>query len=228
MIAARYPFSEHHLMYSGEGDAGGNLFDGQMRRADAGALLGHWSDILGRSLGIVEMDGLNNKGAVKDLHHFCTHSSYYIASDLPNGGYSIDGTPGTPARSAKFSETDPATQYHRWFAEHADLGAVLRERIDLRRKLYEYSRGNMVEDKVEQANYLYDCAEAMTFVAEVEAFLDPEHETRSQDLRDYLEMNGAGQDLLDGFDRTIRHRTDNRDFFDWEVTANGILCQDCR
>lgn len=222
-IAARYPDSDHHLMYSGHGGPGGNLFAGQMQREDAGGFLRHWRESLGRDLGVVDMGGPCNKGALRDLETFCAHATYYIASDLTNGGFQMDEFTGQ-----KYAETDAETQYPTLFKEDGDLEGVLKRRIDLRRKRYEYSRENMIENSVEQANYLYACDTAREFGPNVRAFIQSDHSVRSGDLWEYLTGNGAPANLREQFEGVIRYQADNRDFFEWEATANGLLCLECR
>ena len=124
----------------------------------------------------------------------------------------------------KYLETDPESQYHRLFATNDDLEDALIDRIDLRRKDYEYSRNNMVSRSVEQGNYLYSCAEFSTFRSAFAEFLGQPSVNRSRrDLHQFLVANGAEPDLIEGFERVFVHRADNRDFFEWEVVANGML-----
>ena len=98
------------------------------------------------------MGGPCDKGSFADLENFCEFARYYVASDLPNGGYSHDDW-----TIEKQFETDQNYRYHDLFASHDTLEAVLKNRIDLRRKDCEYSRNNMVTNQVAQANYLYSC-----------------------------------------------------------------------
>ena len=99
-------------------------------------------------------------------------------------------------------------------------------RIDLMRKAYEYSRNNMIANKVEQANYLYSCT-AMVSELGWNARLFAERAGASYrydaDLWEWLVSNDAPAALLEMFDQTIIHDANNRDFFDWEEVANGII-----
>ncbi len=61
-----------------------------MKNRDADAFLATWTGRLGKPLGVVDMGGPCNKGGYEDLANFCKHARYYVASDLPNGGYSTD------------------------------------------------------------------------------------------------------------------------------------------
>ena len=218
ILVSRHPDSEHHLMYSGHGGPGGNLFELQLVHGDAGAFLQSWTSSLGRPLGVIDMGGPCAKGGFDDLANFCRYSRYYVASDINNGGYSMDDW-----TYEKYLETDPESQYHRLFASNDELEDALIDRIDLRRKGYEYSRNNMVSGSVEQGNYLYSCAEFGTFRSAFATFLgQPRVPEPDRDLHQFLAANGAAPDLIEGFERVFVHRADNRDFFEWEVVANGI------
>ena len=199
-IVARYPDSSHHLMYSGHGGPGGRLFAALLYYRDAGELLSYWTAALGRALGVVDMGGPCTKGSFSDLKNFCEYARYYIASDIPNGGYTLDDW-----TKEKWDETVYALQYHRLFAENlvtqkevvealpsvvgqlttllsgrqlplpetsrSKLQTVLERRVDLMRKRYEYSRRNMTESGKMQANYLYSCREFGSFSERFLAFL---------------------------------------------------------
>ena len=85
--------------------------------------------LLGKPLGVIDMGGPCNKGGYEDLANFCRHASYYVASDLPNGGYTEDDW-----TYEKYQETNPETQYHRLLASNDTLEEALIERVELRRK----------------------------------------------------------------------------------------------
>lgn len=231
-IADRFPDSDHHLLYSGHGGPGGRLFGGMLSREGAAEFLGTWREALGRRLGVIDMGGPCNKGGLSDLETFCTHARYYIASDLPNGGYSMDDAVAErwDRWAERWDEVNTERQYHSLFARHRDLEDALVGRIDLKRKRYEYSRGDMTANKVEQANYLYSCANMKSeFGWNVQLFVEQSGGTYGYgvDLLQYLTDNDAPESLLEMFDRTIIHQADNRDFFAWEELANGImLCCD--
>ena len=128
-------------------------FAGQLKHDDADAFLATWTRLLGKPLGVIDMGGPCNKGAYEDLANFCRHASYYVASDLPNGGYSEDEW-----TLEKSQETNPETQYHRLLASNETLEKALIERVELVRKRYEYSMNDQIRNQVEQANYVYSCA----------------------------------------------------------------------
>ena len=220
-LASRYPDSPHHLMYNGHGGPGGRLFAAQLSYRDANGLLADWTANLGRPLGVVDMGGPCNKGSFSDLENFCQYAKYYIASDLPNGGYTFDDWTGE-----KYDETNEELQYHRLFAETSNITDALFGRIDLKRKAYEYSRVNMTESRTAQANYLYSCEGFVGFSRDFRAFLN---ETRGtyysirDDLYDYMIRNGASDELVEAFGDVIVHRADNKDFFQWEEIHNGML-----
>ena len=220
-IADRFPDSDHHLLYSGHGGPGGRLFGGMLSREGAAEFLGTWRGLLGRRLGVIDMGGPCNKGGLSDLESFCTHARYYIASDLPNGGYDMDNW-----TIQKWDEVNVERQYHLLFARHRSLEDALVGRIDLKRTRYEYSRGDMTRNKVEQANYLYSCANMMSELGwNVRLFVEQSGGTYryGRDLLQYLTEKDAPMLLLKMFDRTIIHQADNRDFFAWEEIANGIM-----
>ena len=219
-IVSRYPDSGHHLMFHGHGGPGGRLFESQLFYSDANEMLEHWTAALGQPLGVIDMGGPCTKGGFEDLTNFCQHARFYVASDLPNGGYTLDDW-----TIEKILETEPETQYHRLFAEARRLRDALVGRIDLQRKFYEYSRQNMTESQVMQANYLYSCREFTPFSEQFLAFLDDTRASWSygDDLLEFLQTNGAGEGLLRAFQRVISHRADNKDFFEWPETRNGVL-----
>ncbi|MDE0436117.1 MAG: hypothetical protein OXH92_19110 [Bryobacterales bacterium] len=220
LLAKRYPDSDHHLMYVGHGAPGGQLFEGQLTYEDAGDLLAEWTRALGRPLGVIDMGGPCNKASFSDLENFCRHSRYYVASDMPNGGYTFDDW-----TIEKHEETDPVIQYHRLFAETSTLREALVGRIDIRRRDYEYSRINMKESRTQQANYLYSCRKFADFVPAFRTFLSGQDSEYGvfDDLFDYMVAHRAGDDLLGLFDNIFLHRADNRDFFEWDQSANGML-----
>ena len=223
ILTKRYPDSDHHLMYHGHGGPGGRLFAGQLTYDDANDLLANWTRALGRPLGVIDMGGPCNKGSFSDLENFCSHAQYYVASDLPNGGYTMDDW-----TLEKLWETEPEAAYHRLFSETSSLQEALLGRIDIRRRNYEYSRINMTESRTQQANYLYSCREFADFGPAFRTFLsgqDGDYRI-SDDLYDYMAAHGASDNLLGRFDDVFVHRADNRDFFEWEPGANGMLMPD--
>ena len=191
-LVDRHPGSDHHLAYSGHGGPGGRLFGGQLEREHTYDFLESWSQSLGRPLGVVDMGGPCNKGSFADLDAFCEHARYFVASDLPNGGYTMDDW-----TSEKHHEANPDSQYHNLFAGSHSLEEALKGRIDLKRKSYEYSRNNMIDNRVAQANYLYSCAAFLTFSPDFKSFLDEvDIDYRiSDDLYQYMMDNGAAQTL---------------------------------
>ena len=219
VLVERYPQAEHHFMFSGHGGPGGDLFATQMKNADADAFLASWTRHLDRPLGVIDMGGPCNKGGYEDLANFCKHARYYVASDLPNGGYSMDEW-----TAEKHWETSEAKQYHRILASNDTLKEALIERVNLRRTHYEYSRDNQTRDRVAQANYVYSCVAFREFSAAFEAFLDdttipyPLH-----DLYELLVRHPAPSSLLEKFKSVIVHAVDNRDFFEWSFPANGMI-----
>ena len=222
-LAHQYPDSDHHLMYNGHGGPGGRLFELQLNNDHTYEFLNFWSTSLGRSLGVIDMGGPCTKGSFADLDNFCDSARYYIASDLPNGGYTMDDW-----TSEKYDETNPETQYHNLFFTNPSLEETLKDRIDLKRKAYEYSRNNMITNQVAQANYLYSCTEFHKFSSDFKAFLGSVRVdySISDDLYQYMIVNKAAQTLIEQFKNVIVHKANNKDFFEWSEVRNGILMPD--
>ena len=220
-LVSRYPESLHHLVYNGHGAPGGALFEAQLSYEDASGLLAHWTSQLDRRLGVIDMGGPCNKGSFSDLENFCKFAQYYVASDLPNGGFRLDDW-----TLEKIQEINPDIQYHRLFADNHDLREVLIDRIDLVRKLYNYSTVDMIANKIAQANYLYSCEEFSNFSSSFWTFLDNNADAdwnSFDDLYSFMVRHNADEELLRAFDSIIVHRADNRDFFEWDGDYNGIL-----
>ena len=223
-LVDRYPDSDHHLMYSGHGGPGGALFAAQLIKDDAHGFLEFWSQSLGRPLGVIDMGGPCNKGSFSDLDNFCEFARYYVASDLPNGGYQHD-----VFSIDRYKETDAETQYHNLFAANDSLEGTMNSRIDLRRKDYEYSRNYMITNRVAQANYLYSCAAFREFSPDFNAFFAEAGGEQGfgyqkySDLYQYMIDNQAPSTLTERFDQVFLHKADNRDFFEWSEVANGML-----
>ena len=218
-LVNQHPDSDHHLMYSGHGGPGGKLFAAQLYENHANEFLKSWTQTLGRPLGVIDMGGPCTKGSFSDLDNFAEYATYYVASDLPNGGYTMDHW-----NYEKYQETDPETQYHNLVSTNESLEDALKGRIDLRRKRYEYSRNNMITNEVAQANYLYSCAAFRTFSPDFKTFLGSAHTSYSihDDLYQYMIDNGAPSTLIAQFTSVIVHKADNKDFFAWSEVRNGI------
>ena len=219
-LVNRHPVSDHHMKFNGHGGPGGQLFSGHLQRDHAYEFLKFWSVSLGKPLGVIDMGGPCNKGSFADLDNFCDSARYYIASDLLNGGYSMD-----EFTWAKREEVWPLAQYHRLFSANQGLEETLKGRIDLKRKAYEFSRNNMIANQVAQANYLYSCAEFRKFGHVFRPFHDGAGVKygMSDDLHRFMTDNGAAPTLIKQFSKVIVHQADNRDFFEWSVVRNGML-----
>lgn len=221
IIAARYPHSSHALSYSGHGGPGGALFAGELAPGHAQDVLHHWTDSIQSKLAFIDMGGPCNKGGYSDLNAFCPFSRFYIASDLPNGGYMFDDW-----TFEKYNETNPDYRYHDLISNNITLEQVLEKRIDLKRMAYEYSKNNMILNRTAQANYLYSCEAFKDLYDLVEPI---KHQlSNHSDLLSALQGYPGG--YTEAFYATIVHQADNRDFFDWNSAqnwnfsaANGIL-----
>ena len=83
---------------------------------------------------------------------------------------------------------------------------------------------NQIRDQVEQANYVYSCARFNDFKEAFESFVDGTTiQAPADDLYQLLLDYSAPPALLDRFRDVFVHGADNRNFFEWTVTANGML-----
>ena len=222
-LVSRHPNSDHHLAYSGHGGPGGALFELQLKYDHAHEFLNFWSQSLGEPLGVIDMGGPCTKGGFADIDNFCKSARYYVASDLPNGGYTFDNW-----TFEKNQETNPDAQYHNLFSVNANLEEALKGRIDLKRTAYEYSRNNMITNRVPQANYLYSCAEFSKFSPNFKSFFSSAGVDYriGDDLYQYLIDNNASPTLVEQFYKVIVHKADNKDFFEWSEVRNGMQMPD--
>lgn len=219
-LSNKHPDSEHHFMYNGHGTEGGALIEFQLNRKHTNHFLKFWTESINKPLGVIDMGGPCTKGGFSDLDNFHKYTRYYIASDIPNGGFQMDNF-----TYEKYAEVDAEHQYHNLFANNETLKDVLISRINLRRKDYEYSRNYMTKNKVMQASYLYDCN---TFGKFKPIFIRFYNNIRKDypvhyDLYQYLIDNNAPQILIDQYNNIIIHEVNNKDFFQWSGNHNGIL-----
>ena len=219
-LVEQYPDADHHLMYSGHGGPGGALFAAQLLNKDAYELLDVWTQSLGRPLGVIDMGGPCNKGSFADLDNFCKFTRYYVASDLPNGGFTMDDW-----TEEKYWETEAEVQYHNLLAANDNLEKALRGRVNLRRTSYEYSRDNIVSNRVAQANYLYSCSEFVKFSPAFISFLAETGAdyNLNDDLYQFMIDNKAPSPLFSLYEAVLLYGVNNKDFFEWSTVANGML-----
>ena len=240
-IAEKHPLSEYSFTYNGHGAPGGASFELQISPQHTYDLFRSWKNLIGKNLAFVDMGGPCNKGGFSDLATFCPFTDYYIASDLPNGGYQDDNW-----TYEKYLATDIDTQWHTIFENSDSMLDALKKRIDLKRQSYLDAINNMTENKIEQANYLYSCPAFNTFsplyLRQVEESFDPAGDRASifsslyygedgnsgalpenfnWDLRQSVVASG-NQELLEALENVIVYQADNRDFFEWEVNASGL------
>ncbi|MXV82937.1 T9SS type A sorting domain-containing protein [Candidatus Poribacteria bacterium] len=220
-LVKQHPHAEHHLTYSGHGAPGGDMFELMLNREHANVFLRYWTQELGKLLGVIDMGGPCNKAGFGDLVNFCEYARYYIGSDMPNGGYAMDDW-----TYEKHVESDYDMQYHNVFAANQTLEGALRERLDVTRKSYEYSRGNMIRNSTQQASYLYSCKAFLKFYPQFLIFLITAENGRNYashgDLLRYMMDNHAPQSLIDRYSATIVYNVDNSDFFEWTNEHNGM------
>lgn len=220
-IIDRHPDAEHHLSYHGHGAPGGDLFELMLHREHAHTFLNYWTSRLGKPLGVIDMGGPCNKAGFGDLVNFCEFAKYYIGADQPQGGYAMDDW--TPE---KYKEVDYDIQYHNVFAANQTLEETLKDRLDLNRKKYEYSRNYMTQHQVQQATYLFSCNAFLEFYPEFLIFLAEtrtlNNYTSHGDVYRYLIDNKAPQPLIDKYNASIVYSVNNRDFFQWTNDRNGM------
>ena len=229
IIVPRFPNSEYSLTYNGHGGPGGALFEGILSPKHSYDVLKTWRYLIGKNLAFIDMGGPCNKAGFSDLSTFCPFANFYIASDLPNGGYSFDDW-----TSEKFFSTDMDTQWHNIFSTSNSLLEAMKKRIDLMRQRYLYSVNDMTANRTEQANYLFSCA-AFNFFSPQYAQAVKEaagsfYGTLSNltfgdnghyDLMESVEATGNGS-LIEALNQVKVYQADNRDFFEWEEKRNGI------
>ena len=229
IIVPRFPDSEYSLTYNGHGGPGGALFEGILSPQHSYDVLKTWRYLIGKNLAFIDMGGPCNKAGFSDLSTFCPFANYYIASDLPNGGYDLDDW-----SIEKFLSTDEDTQWHHIFSSSLSLLEAMKKRIDLKRQRYLYSLNNMTANKTEQANYLFSCAAFNLFSPQyaqaVKEAAGSFYGTLSNskladnghyDLMESVEATDNGS-LIEALNQVRIYQADNRDFFEWEEKRNGI------
>jgi len=222
-LVSSYPNYDHHFMYSGHGGPGGNLIAGLMYKEQVVEFLDSWTQYLGRNLGVIDMGGPCNKGSVADLKSFCDFTDYYVGSDLPNGGYTVD-----VFNFEEYLATEVEAQYLRLTEEAVNTIGFLEARIDLKRQRYLLSRIDMVANKVEQANYLYSCHQFNSIRPTLDTFMESrDNYTIYDDLKRYLEQEAAPEELVEEINKVFLLEASNRDFFEWELNANGLQMESC-
>tara|TARA_Y100001934_G_scaffold175358_1_gene207665 strand:+ start:1 stop:1635 length:1635 start_codon:yes stop_codon:yes gene_type:complete len=229
IIVPRFPSSEYSLTYNGHGGPGGALFEGILSPQHSYDVLKTWRYLIGKNLAFIDMGGPCNKAGFSDLSTFCPFTNYYIASDLPNGGYDLDDW-----SIEKFLATDEDTQWHNIFSTSQTLLEAMRKRIDLKRQRYLYSVNDMTSNKTEQANYLFSCAAFNLFSPQyaqavkeaVGSFYGSLSNSKladngHHDLMESVEATGNAS-LIEALNQVKIYQADNRDFFEWEEKRNGI------
>lgn len=229
IVVPRFPNSEYSLTYSGHGGPGGALFEGILSPQHSYDVLKTWRYLIGKNLAFIDMGGPCNKAGFSDLSIFCPFANYYIASDLPNGGYSFDDW-----TVEQYVSTDADTQWHNIFSTSNSLLEAMKKRIDLKRQRYLYAVNDMTTNKTEQANYLFSCAAFNLFSPKyaqaVKEAAGSFYGTLSNsklgdnghyDLMESVEATGNGS-LIEALNQVRIYQADNRDFFEWEGKRNGI------
>ncbi len=214
LITSRYPHSNYGLRFNGQGRPDGTLFNGILAPKHSQDFLHNWTSKIQSKLAFIDMDGSGIKGGLSDLNTFCPFSEFYIASDISDSGYNFDNW-----TVEKHKETEPDLKFFELIEDNSTLKQVLTKRIDLKKKVYNYSRKNMTKNKIEQAIYLYSC----TSFQKLNALLEKKDITLPPHYDLYSILVGYGRSYISAFNKTIIKSIDNRNFFHWETKANGIL-----
>ena len=125
----------------------------------------------------------------------------------------------------KSDETNSERQYHNLLAANDNLEKALRGRVNLKRTSYEYSRDNIVSNRVVQANYLYSCSEFVKFSPAFISFLAETGAdyNLNDDLYQFMIDNKAPSPLFSLYEAVLLYGVNNKDFFEWSTVANGML-----
>jgi len=216
-IVAKHPDSGYIYIVNGHGGPGGEMFAFNMTPEDSFEMLQSWVTTLGGKLDCIDFGGPCVKSSIGDLATFTPFCDYYVASDLPNGGYTFDNYVHEDNIG-----TDVDYQYPLILNSSEDLESILTKRIQLKRERYLLSKNNMIQNKVEQANYLFNSEKAQLFLRDFVPFWKGNGSPQMQDARTFVK-NAGQQSIVQKLDDMIIASADNKDFFNWEVTRNCCL-----
>ena len=229
IINERHPNSGIGVMYSGHGSGSGGLFANAIWPNDAREILDSVTRSWGRKLDWLDLGGPCNEGQFEALINFAPFFRYIVASDLPNGGYSHDEWSWEAHKETKSDFIYPEV-----INDNIELLDVLTLRLNRVRIGYEYSLNNMIQNEVEQANYLYDSDTFLKFACLFESAIR-EDQTQGSAARvtlgNYNDVQtlllSLGNDaLIELYDEVFLHKINNRDFFQWNesehVAVNGM------
>jgi len=211
-----HPQSEFGVRFRGHGGGGGELMGSRILPNDAFCMLKEWNRSLGRKLLNVDMGWPCKKGSFSDLVNFSPFTKYYYGTDLNNGGYNMDDW-----TYEKYKECNPPI-WEEWAEELPYLDRISNA-LKAKRKSYEYSRNNMVENKTMQSLTCFDCEKFLQFADAFQRVWGTDEKSGSTDVKEYLETKVEDNErILQLFNDCIVGTVNNKDFFEWPREANGM------
>lgn len=219
ILVERHPDATHNLTYLGHGGSGGELFAQHMNRSQASLFLSHWTGMLGRKLGFIDMGMPCSKGSFQDLEIYHAYADYYIASDMAICGAIPDD------ESFDTMINDWLNNYPRLLSSYHPLEKALKARIDLRRLTLEEGRIARTADKNMQSLYLYSCEAFAQHKGAISAFMKSQQlagRSPILDIKSIMIEYKAPPALINSLQDIIIYGVDNRDFFAWPEQWHGL------
>ena len=211
-----HPNSEFGFQFRGHGSGGGGLMGYRILPGDVFNMLKSWNRSLGRKLLNIDMSWPCKKGSFSDLVNFSPFTKYYLATDLNQGGFSMDNW-----TYEKYKECNPPLWLE--FGDGKPYLDYVNNELERDRRMYLYSKKNMVEKKIRQSLTCFDCEKFIEFA---ESFHDSWKYTNSYgsvDVRQYIREHVVdNKKLLQLYDDCIVGTVNNKDFFEWSKEANGM------
>lgn len=214
------PSQHYGIVVSGHGSNPGGFFEDQINPMDAQRLFEDMTSLIGKKLDFLDMGTVCSQGDIGFPSLWHPYFDYYIASDLDVGGFVMDED-----TYEKFIETDSDYQYPLMFTPEKTILEVLRDRLDLTKLRWEYSRNFMSDKEVKQSISLYQ-------MDQFEALAEVLFQTLGDDPIDFTLYNGDLWTYIQSLDdkddienKFLAFRTDyfsNKDFFDWNVDTHGL------
>jgi hypothetical protein len=215
-LAKLHPDSEFGLSFRGHGSGGGELMEYRILPDDAFDMLKSWNRSLGRKLLSIDMSWPCKKGSFSDLVNFSPFTKYYLATDLNNGGYTMDEW-----THEKYKECNPPIWLE--LGDGKPYLDYVGEELQRERQNYEYSRRNMIKDKVMQSRTCFDSEKFLRFADAFQSVWVSDEKRGSVDVKEYLETQVEDNErLLQLFNDCIVGTVNNKDFFEWSREANGM------
>lgn len=213
------PSQHYGIVYSGHGSPQGGLYGGQINPTDAQRLFEDMRALIGKKLDFLDAGSNCAQGLLIFPSRWYPYFDYYIASDLNVGGYTFD-----EEYENKYQEIDRDYQLPLLFSPDKTILESLRERLDLSRLRWEYSRNNMITGEVKQSISLYQMDQYEALVDRLYQHLpnDPiDPWIYNLDLWTYIKTL-ADDEVEEKFSAFRTDYLSNKDFFDWDVDSNGL------